>query len=516
MNKVFVFLEKYKYIVYCILLSFVILSITSKNSFLYPINDWVDANAFFTMGKSVFNGVVPYKDRFEKKGLLLYLIYGIGYLISNKSFIGPFFIEIIFFSIFLYYSYKSISLFLKDEYSFIMLPILSLIICISPSFVHGGACEELCFPFFAYSIYSMLRYFKGDSLSYRCIFINGLLSGLVFMMKYTLIGFWFGFMMFIFFDMVFIRKDIKKAFLYCLWFLIGMFIPIGLSLVYFAFNGAINDFIRCYFTINMTSYNDEIISLGDRLYLIFRGFISCSAGNGLGAFLLVVFLPLFVLKLKISKFGKVSIILTSLISLILVYWGIRFYYYYYLPLFMFMIISMIGIGLFFDKYMVNFFKSKIKYVVCLLIFIMTIVWSYFGANYKEMIGMDKEDVFLFKYAEYINKYENPTLLNMGYLDAGLYTTTGIVPNTYFFEVQNLPYSKFPDNLDLMKENVLNTDIDFVLIYTPFGFKENFIEKKYGYIYDNYELVYDDKYMFEHVEFTAYLFKLKGLENKSSI
>jgi len=35
-----------------------------------------DNNAFFTVGKAMMNGIVPYKDIFEQKGPLLYLIYG--------------------------------------------------------------------------------------------------------------------------------------------------------------------------------------------------------------------------------------------------------------------------------------------------------------------------------------------------------------------------------------------------------------------------------------------------------
>lgn len=106
MKKILDYLKKYQFIIYSLVISFTILMITSKNSFLYPLNDWVDANAFFTVGKGMMNGVVPYKDIFEQKGILLYLIYGIGYLISHKTFHGVFIIEVIFFAIFLYYTIK--------------------------------------------------------------------------------------------------------------------------------------------------------------------------------------------------------------------------------------------------------------------------------------------------------------------------------------------------------------------------------------------------------------------------
>ena len=55
-----------------ILVSFCSLLFCTKNSWLYSFNDWVDGNAFFTMGKGMVNGLVPYKDLFEQKGPLLY------------------------------------------------------------------------------------------------------------------------------------------------------------------------------------------------------------------------------------------------------------------------------------------------------------------------------------------------------------------------------------------------------------------------------------------------------------
>ena len=37
----------------------------TKSSPLYIINDWYDANAYFTMGKGMMNGAVPYRDLFD-------------------------------------------------------------------------------------------------------------------------------------------------------------------------------------------------------------------------------------------------------------------------------------------------------------------------------------------------------------------------------------------------------------------------------------------------------------------
>lgn len=64
------------------------LTVCSGSSFLYPCNNWDDANSYFSMGKSMMNGKVIYRDLYDQKGPYLYLLYGIAYLISPDSCIG--------------------------------------------------------------------------------------------------------------------------------------------------------------------------------------------------------------------------------------------------------------------------------------------------------------------------------------------------------------------------------------------------------------------------------------------
>lgn len=506
MKKVLSFLKKHQYIIYSILLSFNILFITSKNSFLYPLNDWVDANAFFTVGKGMMNGIIPYKDLFEQKGILLYFIYGIGYLISHKTFHGVFIIEVIFFSVFLYYVHKIIDLFLDKKYSYFILPVLSLLITTSRSFTHGGACEEFCLPFFAITLYYFLNYFKGNTITKKGLYLNGFLAGCVLLIKYTLLGFWFGFMLFIFIDYL-KNKKIKKSILSCIYFLLGMITPILISIIYFISTNSLKEFIECYFTINMTAYNETSLPLMEKILNIYEGAIKSLVSNGLLIFFSIILLPLFVTKLKISKSGKYSLIGISLITILGLFWGMHFYRYYMLPMFIFIIIALIGTFIYLKKYFDKINKFKYNYLLYIIVFLLIITLSYFNANYKEMIGMNKKDMFQYRYAEYISSFDNPTLLNMGYLDAGLYTTTGIIPNTRFFEVQNIPYSKFPNNLDDMKYNVQNKNITFILYFT----RENleYVKEHDSYIFENYSLVFEDSQLFEEDTYNAYLFKVNN-------
>ena len=47
---------------FCLLTAAAVLSICTKSSFLYPLNDWVDSNCFYTVGKSMVHGKVLYRD----------------------------------------------------------------------------------------------------------------------------------------------------------------------------------------------------------------------------------------------------------------------------------------------------------------------------------------------------------------------------------------------------------------------------------------------------------------------
>ena len=78
------------------------LVLCSKSSPLYVLNDWMDANIFFTMGKSMFRGKVLYRDVFDHKGPVLYFLYGLASLIDYTGFTGVLVVEIIAFAFFLH------------------------------------------------------------------------------------------------------------------------------------------------------------------------------------------------------------------------------------------------------------------------------------------------------------------------------------------------------------------------------------------------------------------------------
>ena len=70
----------------CAALAALMLLFASQCSPLYPINLWDDANCLLTVGRVMRRGGVLYRDIYEQKGPLLYLIHALAACISDTSF----------------------------------------------------------------------------------------------------------------------------------------------------------------------------------------------------------------------------------------------------------------------------------------------------------------------------------------------------------------------------------------------------------------------------------------------
>ena len=71
---------------FLILSAVIIITIASTSSPLFPLNPWDDANCFLTVGRGIIKGLVPYRDLYEQKGPVLYLVDDLCALVPGKSF----------------------------------------------------------------------------------------------------------------------------------------------------------------------------------------------------------------------------------------------------------------------------------------------------------------------------------------------------------------------------------------------------------------------------------------------
>lgn len=479
--------------IYCFILAFLFLMIASKNSFLYRINDWVDANAFFTVGKGMVRGYVPYLDLFEQKGPLLYLIYGVGSLISYKSFFGVFLLEVISFSIFLYYAYKVITLFFEEKKAYFILPIFILCILTLNSFSHGGSAEEFTLPFLMISSYYLVAYLKSKDIliSKKVVFGVGFLAGCVLWLKYTLLGFWFGWMLCIF-GLECYHGKYKEAFKNCFIFLFGMLVATIPWLIYFGINHATDSLWNVYFIVNMNAY-PKSVSLLDKIFktfnLLYKNlFLNIRTFLGI----IVGFLLLFIKGDNWGKKGATLSLFTCLLTTgIFIYIGGTNYHYYPFILSPFLLVGFLVLFSYFKN-----IKWEKLIIPCVLL---SIIMTYILCGNTKMIFLQKEDYAQYRFAEIINKSSDKTILNYGFLDGGFYTVTGNKPEFYYFMKNNISYKKYPEMMNSQNEYIRQKKPHYVVT------KNNLSSKTIKFIEKNYRLVdiYTQKYQTKKVTYLLY-------------
>ncbi len=494
---------------YCLLLSFAFLLICTKSSPLYPFNDWVDSNAFFTMGKGMMNGRVLYRDLFEQKGPYLYLVHGLAYLISNKTFLGVYIFEALSFSVFLFYTHKLISIYLDGRYSAVLLPLISALILNLPNFSHGDSAEEFCLPLLAFSLYQLANYFRNVypmPASRKLAAANGIAAGIVLWTKFSLLGFWFGWAVSLFLCMSAGRhylKAVKSSF----YFLAGMLAATLPWILYFGLNNSIGWWLDTYININVTSYPNTAPPQGTPGY-VFQQFISNVSLNPVFCIMFSAGLLAFVLTGRFIKswLNRLCLLLCAVLLAFGVYGGGRGYIYYFLILTPFVTFGFISLAELVSRKFSSRLSPKSSAAAAALSLALLLPMTLMYNQNAYFMKVKKADLAQYKFAAYISSTEGATLLNYGNLDFGMYTTTGIVPSVRFFEAQNIDYERFPLVTDEQNRYVKEKLTDFIVI------RQKASESPYRiavpYLFENYSLVMEATQVFDGKEYRFLLFQRK--------
>ncbi|HOV69672.1 MAG TPA: hypothetical protein PLZ84_05060 [Clostridia bacterium] len=492
--------------IYCLGIALIFLLICTKSSPLYPFNDWNDSNAFFTMGKGMMNGKVLYRDLFEQKGPLLYFIHGLAYLISPRSFLGVFVFETLSFAVFLFFAHKIINLYLNRNYSFFILPVASYIILITQSFHFGDSAEEFGLPFAMMSMYLILKYFRGiypNPMPAKWLLASGAAAGCVAMIKYTFIGFWFGWML-----VLAIAYLINKRFLEVIkasgLFLAGIAAAVLPWLIYFIVNAALDDFIHCYFTVNFRAYTGQTDLAGRWNFIVYMFKLHFKIDKAvLIAGAVGIAAPFMRKDWSKSFIGRFTVIFCAAFLGVTVYGGAHGYTYYF---FIFSVFVVFGFITVFGLIQPLLAKVKFKpiYLLIIPVVALSLYGAYKGSSNVHMMKYGKEELTQYRFAKIINRGKGATLLNYGFLDDGFYTVAGIVPNVRFFMKQNLDYYRFPENMDEQNRYIKEKLVDFVVFRTYNNDQEPW---DVPYLLENYELVAEERYKADWFRF-YYLFKAK--------
>lgn len=459
--------------VLCLLLSFIYLFICSPNSPIYVFNDIHDTNWFITMGRGVLNGQVPYKDLFEQKGPLLFLIYAVCCLFKDVN-IGIFVLELIVNCLFLFVSYKILKHFLNNFLSIVGVLLVAFVTYTSfYRVLGGGTVEELCLPIITYMLLVFLQFFDNNKRPTALQnTLNG--AGLAFM-------FWTKFsilttvvpLFLAYFIICIVKKQYKQMFVSIAIMLAGGVALTTLPVSYLAINKALPDMLHTYIYLNIFAYNSKVNILSN-IYKYFKYGPIVVAITFVGFGILV-----FSKKSKI-KWVVPSVYLASMVMLFLQ----KGFKYYYISLIPFMVV---GVACFLDKIKIKYPTKIARNLAVSMILVVTLICSCFMSYTTSDIFKKETDypqLVVAKQIKYIaenNNIKSPTLFCYKMWDYGFYTTTNILPVTKFFVNNVISEESFPDMYQSFHDTIETAKTDFVITLKDVYLKEvDFLTKNYSY------------------------------------
>lgn len=428
-------------------LSAVLLALCSKSSPLYAFNDWMDANIFFTMGRSMLGGRVLYRDVFDHKGPVLYLLYGLAGLVGGTDFRGVLVLEIIAMTSFLYTGLRTAELLAGRRLSVWWMALPAAGMAASRAFSHGGSAEELLLPFLAAALFSLVRALHSPGTKpLRAVCVQGLLAGCALWLKYTVLGFYLAWVV------VLAALYLRRGWLTQLGRSVGAYLG-GMALatlpwvVYFGVHGALGDWFTAYFYDNLFLYKGEgggLPALAQHLWWAVR--------DGLpAALLLAAFLLWALLTRRFAAAGGVAALAvglaaTSLMGGYLVYYG--------LVLAVFAPLGLVPLVRLAEKT-----PALVRTALPWAVLAACAAACYALTPNRALRGRARADLPQYRFAAQIN---GGSLLNYGTLDGGFYTAAGVLPPCKYFCVTNMPLDdQWTDQQAVLKAGA----VDYVVALT---------------------------------------------------
>lgn len=478
-------ISKRKDLFFLLGLSTILMTFGSMTSILFPIHVGVDQNCFFTIGKSVLDGDVLYRDIYDQKGPLLFFIHTLAALISRENFYGVYVLQIINFAVILNYVGKISDLFLDSQYNRLVTSITGLVIVTAFCYSRGDNAEEFCMPFLVIALYHMLTYLNSnkEELSYKTMFLQGFFASCILWIKFTLLGFYIGWVLVIGIT-IWRRKSFFACFKAALIFLGGMIVGSIPYFLYFLANGSVGEFLYSYFYTNIFMYSSQVTAVEKIMYFFTQDIMWNFVFTPLILWGMIYFLRS--KKISMTREAKIGLFTTILLTYFFVFIGGTRYRYYLLILGAFVVFGVIAVVKMLERVLAVLYTKK-KAILPIYIALYAVILLT-ASNCLTFLYKTKEEYVQVKFAEIINQVENPTLLNYNFLDGGFYLMADTpLPDTKYFCRQNIPRENFPEMYDEQEDIIRNATVDFVIV--RYGRKrplEDFAECKE--LFSNYKQV----------------------------
>lgn len=229
-----------------------------------PFHPWrrtlslTDSSVFQTIAMMMRRGYTPYKDTFDHKGPLIYLINYLG-LCINESF-GIWIIEVISLAVSFFVIFKIARLYCGLLSSYVIVALSGSIL--AETFESGNLVEEYALPYISIATFIFIDYLTNNVLSKKRLVIVGVCLGAVLMLRPNMIALWIVFCLGILIKLIKSKemKVIKECVIYVL---LGILLFVSPIVIWLMIHHAFNDFIEAYLLFNFaysSKYGDSVDS----------------------------------------------------------------------------------------------------------------------------------------------------------------------------------------------------------------------------------------------------------------
>lgn len=488
-----------------LLLAFVLLSIGSMCSYLYPYQNRVDQNCFFTVGKGMMTGLVPYRDLFEQKGPLLYFLHGLAYLVSPDSFIGVFGLEVASMTLWFVYLYKLARLYTTPRPAMLLVSAAGVLTVVANCFLRGDNAEEFCLPLLTIGLYHLLLFARRNDgrMAPGLLFLNGLLAGCVLWIKYSMLGFWIAWIGMVFLSVWNRRPHREAARALCLFAAGGVAATLP-WILYFGWHHAIGDWFYTYFYTNIFLYAKETGYLGRCLqYLCFA--VMNTALDPLMMVLIALGLWHFLRGERFTLQERFALLFPFVALYAGCYVGGVFYDYYLLIFTPYCLFGLLFLWGRYGERVRSWWRRWGKRAPAALL-AGALVVTILGGNCLLFYGKKREDYPQYQFAQIIRQTPEATLLNYGFLDGGFYLAAGVMPTTKYFCQLNIPEEVLPEIPRTHQRMIENGETDYVV--ARLGIGQSSDEVPCAALYRNYRVAAEGTNLRDRYRYV--LFKRKDL------
>lgn len=438
-------------------------------------------------GKAWMNGMTPYLDFTDSKGPLLWLIYGIGYLLSPTSFNGVFWLGVLFYWGTFWFIYKTAFLLMRSASKALMAVFASTLFFFIPVIHFEIRAEDYCQLFFAIVFYTLVRSCLEKSFPRHLAFLTGLSIGGALLIKFNIAAILMVPAFFILTSAVKYGAGNYARYFGCM--VLGFMAIVVPFLIYFISTGSIGDFYQEYF-VNTLSTVGNIQGLpgempdgrhsGLAFLLLSKSWLGIVFKVSL---ILVAWLPLRLYKDNLLRVGIwVSFLATAIMCSSVIH------EYYLNSLAIFCVFGVITAVSYLRK--VTMAGSVVSAAVVIAIIVLA-ENSFLGkgefADVKSarLLNEHYRQIDKIMEAYSAKKDGTPTISYVGLQDHGEHLKSGVLPGTKYWAHQN---GSNPEMHRRNAEDVFINRPDFVVISGDDGYYRTRLEEAgyhnaYTYTYD---------------------------------